>query len=507
MNETPIIRTVRTAFWDYAALLLGRGLAVGLMLLVVSLITRLLGREGFGHFSVYLLVGQLFFLASVNWTGAAVVRFGREEFLETGRLGRTFWARNLILLVSTSIAVVVIVLMRRTILDYIGVPGLSVGLLILYLVVFTANNYAARLLQATENLRFFAFANSISHTVASAGLLVVLFLKPAHAMTAVILAYMLGKCASALYGFVRTGFKVARPVGLDTTQLKRILTFSYPLIVGTLCAYVVGSIDIFVIKHYLPEAEVGLYALAYQGLNVLQEVPLAAMTLTLPLLLTFRTENKDHLTRQYLDTVVPGAVFVWGLLLIPVVFLARPLIPLIFPSEFTGSVLSFRILCVALVFVALRSLYYAVYANYDMTRSLSLVSLILAVTNIVADVILVPRMRITGAAVGTCIAFALAASLDIVLCQRRHQVRQPAQMLLVLPVLVYVIIVTLTDSMLIDALAGVAVLTVSVIVARLIGLIDPSHLDLFARMEMPNAVRSALVWTYRMLARKGEPQG
>lgn len=500
MEDTPAVRTVRAAFWDYVVLLLGKGLSIPLMLVVLGLMTRILGKEGYGSLSVFLLVGQFFFLVAANWPGPAVVRFGREEFLHTAQLGRTFWACNLILLATTAVVTALVLLFRRELLGYIGISELSAWILVVYLVVFTINNYASRVLQATENLRFGAFLNPISHAVTVAALVIIGFTHPRSTMIAVIGAYLLGKLASGIWGFAWCGSRLSRPAVLDPDSVKRILRFSYPLLVGTLCNYVVGSIDIFVIKHCLTNADVGVYALAYQGMTVLSEIPLAAMTLTAPLVLTFRAESKDHLTCRYVDTVIPGAVFVWGLLLVPVVFLAPILIPLVSSSQFAGSTLSFRILCVAVAFAALRSLYYAIYTNYDMTKAFSVVTALLAAANVIADIILVPRMGIIGAAIGTTIAFALASMLDIFLCQRRLGIRQPAQIAMVLPILAYVVLVGFSDSMIFDALAGLAVLVVSILVARMLGVIDLSHLDLFAQVDMPEAVRSVLTWTYKLLA-------
>ena len=506
MEETPAIRTVRAAFWDYVVLLLGKGLTIPLLLVVLGLMTRLLGNDGYGRLAVFLLVGQFFFLVAANWPGAAVIRFGREEFLRTGRLGRTFWASNLILLVTTIVVASAVLVFHSPLLDYIDIPELSAWMLVVYLLAFTVNNYASRVLQATENLRFGAFLNPISLAVTTAALLLVGFTHPRFTMVAVIAAYLLGKLVSGVWGFAWCGRKLYHPVILDTDQVKRILRFSYPLLVGTLCNYVVGSIDIFVIKRFLTPPDVGLYALAYQGMTVLSEVPLAAMTLTAPLVLTFRTENKDHLTRRYIDTVIPGAVFVWSLLLVPVVFLAPILIPLVSSSEFAGSTLSFRILCVAVSFAALRALYYSIYTNYDMTKAFSVVTAILAGVNVLADIILVPRLGIVGAAIGTTIAFAIASLLDVILCQRRLAIRQTAQIAMVLPILVYVLLVTFSNSILFDALAALVVLAVSILVARMLGVIDLSHLDLFSQVDMPDAVRKLLTWTYRLVATERKPR-
>ena len=62
----------------------------------VWLLTRSLGSEGYGGVVAVIAASQMVQVL-LNWTTTAVVRFGVEEFVETGKIARTFWLRFFIL--------------------------------------------------------------------------------------------------------------------------------------------------------------------------------------------------------------------------------------------------------------------------------------------------------------------------------------------------------------------------------------------------------------------------
>ena len=101
-------RDVGRSFWDFCTVLGGRVIGLPLAFLAAVLATRVLGNEGYGTLSLFFLVSQLFFLFGINWTSAAVIRYGKEEFIESDKINRTFWARNTLLIPSLFISLLLI---------------------------------------------------------------------------------------------------------------------------------------------------------------------------------------------------------------------------------------------------------------------------------------------------------------------------------------------------------------------------------------------------------------
>jgi len=108
-------KDVKSSFWDYAALIFSKAGVVLLALASIPLVTRLLGTESYGKFSVFLMVAQLMIYAFVSWTSGSVVRYGKEEFVKEGKINKVFWARSLILAVCFLIGLFLLFFLKNRI--------------------------------------------------------------------------------------------------------------------------------------------------------------------------------------------------------------------------------------------------------------------------------------------------------------------------------------------------------------------------------------------------------
>ena len=90
----------QSAAWDllhgpknYLALLIAQALTSLLSFASVWLTTRYLGPEGYGGVVAFIAAAQVVMLIGVNWTSISVARYGCEEFVQTGQIASTFWAK------------------------------------------------------------------------------------------------------------------------------------------------------------------------------------------------------------------------------------------------------------------------------------------------------------------------------------------------------------------------------------------------------------------------------
>ena len=88
-----------------------------------------------------------------------------------------------------------------------------------------------------------------------------------------------------------------------------MLVFSLPLIAFTASQYGIRSVDIVVLGAYGSPADVGVYALAYQGYSMLQQVPTTLTIVLIPLFVSMRQVGRSDFVERYLVRVVPQASF------------------------------------------------------------------------------------------------------------------------------------------------------------------------------------------------------
>ena len=101
-QPTPVAEDAgrQSAGWDllhgpknYLALLIAQALTSLLSFASVWLTTRYLGPEGYGGVVAFIAAAQVVMLIGVNWTSISVARYGCEEFVQTGQIASTFWAK------------------------------------------------------------------------------------------------------------------------------------------------------------------------------------------------------------------------------------------------------------------------------------------------------------------------------------------------------------------------------------------------------------------------------
>lgn len=105
MNYNPNLTKTserQSASWDiknapknYTSLVLAQGGTAFFSFASVWLITKTIGSEGYGGIVAVIAASQ-FVQIFVNWSITSLSRFGVEEFVETGKITKSFWTRSLI---------------------------------------------------------------------------------------------------------------------------------------------------------------------------------------------------------------------------------------------------------------------------------------------------------------------------------------------------------------------------------------------------------------------------
>ena len=157
MNKTQDhLQDVKSSFWDYFSLIFSKGGVLLFGVLVVGLITRLLGPENYGKFSLFFMVSQFLMFGLVSWTSASVIRFGKEEFIKEGRVNKVFWARTLILAVCFIFGISLVLIFRQQIANYIGFPSWIIWFIIAHFFIYSLSEFLFYVFQAIGRLKSLA---------------------------------------------------------------------------------------------------------------------------------------------------------------------------------------------------------------------------------------------------------------------------------------------------------------------------------------------------------------
>jgi O-antigen/teichoic acid export membrane protein len=497
-------RDIGKSFWDFFTVFGGRAIALPLAFLATVLAARILGNEGYGTLSLFLLVSQLFFLFGINWTSAAVIRYGKEEFVINGKINRTFWSRNALLIPSLVLALILVWLFRERILSYLSMQPKSILLLALFLISLTISDYVQSILQATSQLRFYSAVKVMQFLfiVVFLGMLS-LFPGDGDALLKVIWSYVISTLLASCIPLLRIQCRLLLPMAVDHNNVKRIFIFSYPVVFGSLSAYVVNWIDLIVIKRYSTIADVGIYSLAYQGMTALQQISMIISVVGTPMMVALLVTGRKDLILRYVERIVPQGLLMWNILVCLVTLCALYLIPKIFGIDFAASTTPFALLMVGMGWNMLNTFYSPVMTSYELIKQSMGIGVVIALLNLGGDLILVPGLGICGASVATSFSFIIGAALSQWLIRSFLKRKCWKELVLPLPSLLVIFLFLVISQFLIRLAFIIALVLFSWAYAKASCLFQKEDMEMLESIEMPIWLRS---WMRRIYVLLGSEQ-
>ena len=273
--------------------------------------------------------------------------------------------------------------------------------------------------------------------------------------------------------------------------MRRMLRLSLPLIAFTVSQYVVRSVDFFVIGALKTQADVGVYAVAYQGYSVLAAVTLAAPPVLTPLFVSLRAANRHAGIRTYLDRTVFQLCFVAAILCAVATSLVFPVVSVVFGSGFAGAARPLAVLLCALVLLLGGNLVAPALVLHERGRAIAGYNVAAALVNVIGDIVFIGPLGlgITGAAVATTLATGVIFVGYVHVAQRDAGLRFRWRPMLLTPVIAGVI-----PAMILSGAARVAVslaagLVVGLIAMRALHPFGAEDAELVSALDIPSPLR------------------
>ena len=406
----------QSADWDisnapknYISLVLTQGGSAFFSFASIWLITKYLGSEGYGSIVAVVAASQVAQVL-IGWTSIAVVRFGVDEFIETGKIARVFWLRLIILLANTLLAFLTVKLWFPPLAEWLN---LAPGVFWLVIAHFTITPLWIHLqysFQALKMPRLQGALMTLERALIFTGLLVVFSmnnLNPFSALICYTTVPLLMTVGSFLY--LRKYLFARFPV--DAQFVKKIIAYSAPLLPFSLVGYFSGGyIDAVFVSKFLSTRDLGIYSVATQINGIALQLPTLANSLLIPLFITLHKEDGMQKTDKYFRHILPTMILLWSFFCISLTFAGYFFIPLILGAEFAESVLPLWILAAASVMGLPILIGYSALAHAASATYITLFAAIFSgAANITFNFLLIPKYGMAGCAWATVIAYFISA--------------------------------------------------------------------------------------------------
>jgi len=187
---------------------------------------------------------------------------------------------------------------------------------------------------------------------------------------------------------------------------KQLMSDSWPFLLAGLFGYIYSRIDQIMLQHYLGSRSVGLYDVAVKLSNIWSFIPALIISSIFPALVNARKIDRLIYLKRYKSLTILITIITF-VVTIFVFFTAKPLISLLFGTQFLESVLILKIYiwsgAIAIIGILVQQ--YLITENKGWIHLV--MTLIGAVLNIALNLILIPRYGMTGAAVATLFSYSV----------------------------------------------------------------------------------------------------
>jgi len=194
---------------------------------------------------------------------------------------------------------------------------------------------------------------------------------------------------------------------------RELVKFGSQLFLASAIYMVNTRADMLLVGYFLTDKDVGIYAIAVAFASVFQMVPGTISTVTYPMMSENYGKRLHQATEILINKTMKYLLIASSIVAILIIFSAHDIIFWLIGPEFLPAVIPLTILIFIMLFfgpLAATGSAFSAAGRPDIAFKLNLMRL---VPNIALDILLIPRLGITGAAIATAISMFIGGILGI----------------------------------------------------------------------------------------------
>lgn len=356
---------------------------------------RYLGAEGFGILSFAIAFTGIFGVFSDFGLSTLTVReVARDKSLAGKYLGN-------IVVMKIFLVIIISGLITLTI-NLLGYPEQTIKVVYLVALSIIFNTFSRMfysIFQAYEKMEYQSLGQILSSALMLSGALLVI--NQGFSVVGFASIYFLVSAIVLGYSFVISIWKFTKPkIEFDWSFWKQSIKEAWPMGGMAVCIMIYFRIDTVILSLMIGDTAIGLYSAAYRLSEISTIIPAMFMSSVFPVMSRYHEDSRSSFVGIYEKSVKYLLYLALPMALI-VTLLARPIVNLIYGSEFSGSVFALQILiwAAAIMYVTMVQGTTIVTANKQMFSFK--VTIVAAILNIILNLIVIPKYSYIGASAAT----------------------------------------------------------------------------------------------------------
>ena len=387
---------------DSAIVLTGNILGAGLGFIATILITRTLGPAQFGLFSVALAVMGIATQFSDFGIGTGLVRFA-SLYLHQDKLKADLMFKvslKLKLIISVLVFLIGFFASESLAVHVFRKPELIFPLKLAFIGALGASlvAYISATLQARQSFKKFALVNLVN-PVGKFALIGLLFLTYKLNLFSALTTVIILPFIAFLIGSLIIPRDFLRAKGDEKEAFHNLFHFSKWILVSTLCVIIFTRLDVLMLGYFKVMEEAGYYSAGYNlgfGFSILLG---SFITVLLP---EFSKLTEKQQIIKYIKKTLKITSHI-AIIFLPILFLAKPLILVIYGTSYLNSAIIFQILFLRFLLVLVFNPTTLVIYSINKPQIGAYGNLLQLIFNVTGNYLVIPVYGAFGAAMVTLI--------------------------------------------------------------------------------------------------------
>lgn len=296
--------------------------------------------------------------------------------------------------ISCIVSSIIIILLSYIFQSQLG------GAILVYSISWLLIALANSLSRGIGNIGLYSFSNFlVSACIIILNLILIIFFKQDF------LALMISSCVAnigvALFVLWKlSAFKYIKITLYKSDLMKKMLSYSIPLVPNTISWSIINVSDRLVIMSFLGATANGIYSIAYKFPNLINMFTgffnIAWREISAEMVRDGNTEEFEKIHKT-----IKNVLFSITILLVSSI---RYIYPFFISGQYADSIVYVPILAIAIYYTSLATYYGGVFTAYKSTKILGITSTISAIINLALDIILFRWLGVYAAAISTLIS-------------------------------------------------------------------------------------------------------
>jgi O-antigen/teichoic acid export membrane protein len=193
---------------------------------------------------------------------------------------------------------------------------------------------------------------------------------------------------------------------------KEVVKFGSQLFLASAIYMVNTYTDTLLVGFFLMDKDVGIYAIAIALSKSFLIIPGSLSTVTYPAISEYNSKGSPEAIGNLINKSMKYSLVILSILGISIIFFSKDIILLLLKPEFLPAVTPLTILIFGMIFFGAVSSVGAAFSGVGRPDIPFKENVIAVIVNVSIDVILIPTLGITGAAIGTATSLLLLVLLD-----------------------------------------------------------------------------------------------